>query len=69
VRDLLPELVEKVTAAGVTVSWVCDPMHGNTFSTSNGYKTREFDAVIDEVRGSSRCTERWGPGPAASTSS
>jgi 3-deoxy-7-phosphoheptulonate synthase len=51
VRDLLPELVEKVTAAGVTVSWVCDPMHGNTFSTSNGYKTREFDAVIDEVRG------------------
>jgi 3-deoxy-7-phosphoheptulonate synthase len=51
VRDLLPELVEKVTAAGVQVAWVCDPMHGNTFSTSNGYKTREFDAVIDEVRG------------------
>jgi 3-deoxy-7-phosphoheptulonate synthase len=39
VRDLLPELVEKVTAAGVRCPWVCDPMHGNTFSTSNGYKT------------------------------
>ena len=26
-------------------------MHGNTFETSNGYKTREFDDVIDEVRG------------------
>ena len=51
IRDLLPHLVEKVTAAGVEVAWVCDPMHGNTFETSTGYKTRSFDAVIDEVRG------------------
>jgi 3-deoxy-7-phosphoheptulonate synthase len=51
VRDVLPELVEKVTAAGVAVAWVCDPMHGNTFESADGYKTREFDDVIDEVRG------------------
>ena len=51
IRDGLPQLVEKVTAAGVEVAWVCDPMHGNTFEASNGYKTREFDDVIDEVRG------------------
>nr|WP_245527747.1 3-deoxy-7-phosphoheptulonate synthase class II [Aeromicrobium marinum] len=51
IRDLLPHLVEKVTAAGLEVAWVCDPMHGNTFETDNGYKTREFDDVIDEVRG------------------
>ncbi len=51
VRDMLPNLVEKVTASGVTVGWVCDPMHGNTFETSTGYKTRNFDDVIDEVRG------------------
>ena len=51
VRDVLPSIVEKVTAAGVEVAWVCDPMHGNTFETSNGYKTREFDDVIDEARG------------------
>jgi 3-deoxy-7-phosphoheptulonate synthase len=51
VRDLLPELVEKVTAAGVSVGWVSDPMHGNTFETSTGYKTRNFDDVIDEVQG------------------
>ena len=51
IRDLLPTLVEKVTAAGVEVAWVCDPMHGNTFETSTGYKTRSFDDVIDEVRG------------------
>ena len=51
IRDRLPELVEKVTAAGVTVAWVCDPMHGNTFEASSGYKTRRFDDVISEVQG------------------
>jgi 3-deoxy-7-phosphoheptulonate synthase len=51
IRDLLPTLVEKVVAAGIEVAWVCDPMHGNTFETSTGYKTRRFDDVIDEVRG------------------
>lgn len=51
IRDILPTLVEKVTAAGVEVAWVCDPMHGNGFETSTGYKTRRFDDVIDEVRG------------------
>ncbi len=51
VRDVLPELVEKVTAHGLKVAWVCDPMHGNTFETSTGYKSRRFDDVIDEVRG------------------
>jgi 3-deoxy-7-phosphoheptulonate synthase len=51
IREGLPNLVEKVTAAGIEVAWICDPMHGNTFETSNGYKTREFDDVIDEVRG------------------
>ena len=51
IRDGLPTLVEKVTAAGIDVAWICDPMHGNTFEASTGYKTREFDDVIDEVRG------------------
>jgi 3-deoxy-7-phosphoheptulonate synthase len=26
-------------------------MHGNTFETENGYKTRRFEDVLDEVRG------------------
>jgi 3-deoxy-7-phosphoheptulonate synthase len=51
VRDRLPHLVEKVSAAGVEVAWVCDPMHGNTFETSSGHKTRRFDDVIEEVQG------------------
>jgi 3-deoxy-7-phosphoheptulonate synthase len=51
VRDQLPALVEKVRAEGIAVTWVCDPMHGNTVTTPSGYKTRHFDDVIDEVRG------------------
>jgi len=51
IRDGLPQLVEKVTAEGVNVAWVCDPMHGNTFESSTGYKTRRFDDVVDEVQG------------------
>ena len=51
ITDLLPAVVEKVTAAGLEVAWVCDPMHGNTFETSTGYKTRRFEDVIGEVQG------------------
>lgn len=51
IRDGLPGLVEKVTAEGVEVAWVCDPMHGNTFESSTGYKTRRFDDVVEEVQG------------------
>ncbi len=51
VRDVLPPLVEKVTASGIEVAWVCDPMHGNTFEAASGHKTRRFDDVIAEVQG------------------
>ncbi|GGX81544.1 class II 3-deoxy-7-phosphoheptulonate synthase [Streptomyces anandii] len=51
VRDRLPALVEKVQATGAQVVWACDPMHGNTFTTASGRKTRRFDDVLDEVRG------------------
>ncbi|GGJ85238.1 phospho-2-dehydro-3-deoxyheptonate aldolase [Pilimelia anulata] len=51
VRDVLPAIVEEVTAAGHKVVWQCDPMHGNTHEASNGYKTRHFDRIVDEVLG------------------
>jgi 3-deoxy-7-phosphoheptulonate synthase len=44
-------VVEKVTASGAQVLWVTDPMHGNTVTSRNGYKTRRFDDVVDEVKG------------------
>jgi 3-deoxy-7-phosphoheptulonate synthase len=51
IREKLPKLVERVTDSGAQVLWVTDPMHGNTVTSPNGYKTRNFDDVIDEVRG------------------
>jgi 3-deoxy-7-phosphoheptulonate synthase len=51
VREALPAVVEKVTATGRPVLWVCDPMHGNTFTADSGHKTRRFDDVVDEVTG------------------
>jgi 3-deoxy-7-phosphoheptulonate synthase len=51
VREALPALVEAVSEAEGQVLWVCDPMHGNTFESPTGYKTRRFDDVVDEVRG------------------
>ncbi len=51
IREALPPIVEKVTASGHPVLWVCDPMHGNTREASTGHKTRAYDDVADEVLG------------------
>ncbi|MCW1249534.1 3-deoxy-7-phosphoheptulonate synthase class II [Acaricomes phytoseiuli] len=51
IRQKLPALVKKVTESGAKVLWVTDPMHGNTVTSPNGYKTRRFDDVMEEVRG------------------
>ncbi len=51
VRDLLTPIVATVVDSWHPVVWTCDPMHGNTFESSNGYKTRSFDRVLDEVKG------------------
>ena len=51
IRESLPPLVEGVTKTGSPVAWVCDPMHGNTFETPSGHKTRRLDHVLDEVAG------------------
>ncbi|PWV61766.1 class II 3-deoxy-7-phosphoheptulonate synthase [Plasticicumulans acidivorans] len=51
VGDVLPALVRAVQREGRKVVWSCDPMHGNTITSSTGYKTRPFDKVLAEVRG------------------
>ncbi|HEU5003422.1 MAG TPA: 3-deoxy-7-phosphoheptulonate synthase class II [Actinomycetota bacterium] len=51
VRDALPPLVAAVRDAGRPVVWVCDPMHGNTFLSSNGLKTRRFEDIVEEIKG------------------
>ncbi len=49
VAEKLPPLLEAVKRDGRRVLWICDPMHGNTESTSNGFKTRRFDKIRGEI--------------------
>jgi len=51
VRKKLPPLVRRVCAEGRRVVWSCDPMHGNTVKSAPGFKTRNFESILDEVRG------------------
>jgi len=50
IADHLPNLLKKVESEGKKVVWSCDPMHGNVEKTSNGYKTRDFDNILSEVK-------------------
>ena len=49
IAEGLPRLIDAVRGAGRTVVWVCDPMHGNTESTSTGLKTRRFEHILSEL--------------------
>ena len=60
VESKLPPLVEAVRAAGRTVLWVCDPMHGNTETTPQGIKTRRFDKIVNELEQSFELHTRLG---------
>jgi len=50
VGEHLPRLIKAVEEEGAKVTWVCDPMHGNTIKSSTGYKTRPFESILREVR-------------------
>lgn len=50
VQDKLPSLIRAVEKEGKKVIWSCDPMHGNTFKATSGYKTRSFDRILEEVK-------------------
>ena len=50
VGDHLPGLIRAVKREGRVVVWSCDPMHGNTITSTTGYKTRPFDRLLSEVR-------------------
>jgi len=51
IRDELPKLIEAAKESGSTPLWITDPMHGNGITTANGYKSRRFEDVMDEVMG------------------
>jgi 3-deoxy-7-phosphoheptulonate synthase len=51
IESNLPPLLAAVREAGHPVIWTCDPMHGNTFTSDTGRKTRDFDDVMTEIAG------------------
>jgi len=51
VEDALRPLLRAVRDSGHPVVWACDPMHGNTFTSAGGRKTRHFDDIIREIAG------------------
>ncbi|MDH4169544.1 MAG: 3-deoxy-7-phosphoheptulonate synthase class II [Acidimicrobiia bacterium] len=51
VAERLPPLLRRVTDAEHPVVWVTDPMHGNTYTSESGRKTRHFDQVLAEISG------------------
>jgi 3-deoxy-7-phosphoheptulonate synthase len=50
IEKRLPDLLRATKASGRTVVWAIDPMHGNTLTANNGYKTRPFDRILSEVK-------------------
>lgn len=50
IAGYFPKLLKRVEEEGKKVLWSSDPMHGNTIKAHNGYKTRDFEAILDEVK-------------------
>mmetsp|Transcript_8155 Transcript_8155/g.30272 ORF Transcript_8155/g.30272 Transcript_8155/m.30272 type:complete len:517 (-) Transcript_8155:230-1780(-) len=62
-REHLPRLITAIDDAKLNVLWVTDPMHGNTIKTDNGFKTRPFEAVRDEIMAFFEVHEKMGTVP------
>ena len=60
IAEKLPPLVQAVQKSGRKALWVCDPMHGNTESTSNGLKTRRFENILSELETAFALHEKLG---------
>ena len=51
IEQFLPPIMRAVKETGRSVTWLSDPMHGNTISTQQKMKTRSFDAIVGELKG------------------
>jgi 3-deoxy-7-phosphoheptulonate synthase len=60
VEKYLPAMIDAVQARQLAVLYCCDPMHGNTFSTRTGIKTRSFDKICNELEASFKVHESMG---------
>lgn len=60
IRDGLPPLLRAIKREGRNVVWVTDSMHGNTFTSESGYKTRAWEQIWNEVSGFFEAHEQEG---------
>lgn len=60
VAEHLPRVIRAVRSTGSRVLWVCDPMHGNTETTADGFKTRRFDQILSELKQASAIHQELG---------
>lgn len=58
--EKLPIIIDAIQEAEANVLHCCDPMHGNTFSTNSGIKTRSFDRIASELETQFRVHEDKG---------
>ena len=49
VETEMPRLVEMAKKKGWKVVWMCDPMHGNTYTNGDARKTRNYNDIVSEV--------------------
>jgi len=49
IRKKLPSLIQAIKKNKLKVLWICDPMHGNTYKSATGFKTRHFDTILEEI--------------------
>ncbi len=49
--EALENIVSEIVRKGLQhhFLWICDPMHGNTYKISNGFKTRNLEDIIGEM--------------------
>ncbi len=59
VRRILPDLINAIRQSGIHVTWIVDPMHGNTVRASDGRKTRRFEDIVYEVKESFEIHSRF----------
>jgi 3-deoxy-7-phosphoheptulonate synthase len=54
IEKALPRAIDAVRQTGQTVLWICDPMHGNTETSTGGFKTRRFENILGELQSAFR---------------
>ncbi|WP_017608954.1 3-deoxy-7-phosphoheptulonate synthase [Nocardiopsis xinjiangensis] len=64
VESVLPSVVTAVRESGVPVTWICDPMHGNTYRSASGVKTRSVPDIQEETASFVRVLRHAGVRPA-----